>query len=100
MGCEQTGADDALHAHAQQIVQSAHAVDDMNKDFPHGKGNYMVLCGVADETELLDTALYLTENDIWFTMFFEPDVGSHTAIATRPLFKKERRNLRKFKLKS
>ena len=37
----------------QMIVQTAHAVDELNKQCPHEPGNFMVLCGAASEQELL-----------------------------------------------
>lgn len=85
--------------HPQQIVQAAHAVDEMNKEFPHESGNYMVLCGVDNEEELMDTSEYLVRAGIDHHMFFEPDVDSHTAIATRPLIGKERKVLKHCQLK-
>lgn len=86
-------------SHPQQIVQAAHAVDEMNKEFPHDSGNYMVLCGVDSHADLLDTASYLTDQGIDHHMFFEPDVDSFTAIATRPLTGEDRKPLKRFKLK-
>ncbi len=84
---------------AQQIVQAAHAVDELNKEHPHSPGNYMVLCGVDNHTDLLDTASYLNDQGIAHHMFFEPDVDSFTAIATKPLKGSDRKPLRRFKLK-
>lgn len=83
----------------QQIVQTAHAVDELNKEHPHDPGNYMVLCGVKGESELLDLSLWLNEQNIVHHMFYEPDVDSYTAIATKPLIGEERKPLKRFKLK-
>lgn len=86
-------------SHPQQIVQTAHAVDEINKQYPHDPGNFMVLCGAAGESELHSIAEMLLNNDIEHHVFFEPDINAHTAIATRPLMGKERRILRHFELK-
>jgi hypothetical protein len=86
-------------SHAQQIVQTAHAVDELNKSHPHETGNYMVLCGAKSESDLLDIASYLTTHGIHFEMFFESDIQAHTAIATKPLRGHERMIMRKFKTK-
>lgn len=42
---------------------------------------------------------YLEMHGIEHEMFYEPDVESHTAIATRPLIGEERKLMKKFKLK-
>ncbi len=86
-------------SHAQQIVQTAHAVDDLNKHYPHQTGNYMVLCGASCEQELISISEQLTNEGIEHTMFYEPDVSSFTAIATQPLRGKQRQPLRRYKLK-
>lgn len=83
----------------QQIIQTAHATDDVNKMYPHSHGNHMVLCEVHDEEELVGISEHLSSLNIVHQMFYEPDVSAYTAIATQPLRGKERRPLRKFKLK-
>jgi hypothetical protein len=82
----------------QQIVQTAHAVDELNKVYPHAPGNYMALCGVKSEDQLLKVSKYLSEHGVLHEMFFEPDIDSYTAIATKPLVGDERTPLRKFAL--
>lgn len=37
----------------QIVVQTAHAVDELNKQHPHEPGNFMVLCGAESEQELM-----------------------------------------------
>lgn len=86
-------------SHAQQIVQTAHAVDELNKSHPHEKGNYMVLCGAKDENDLFGISEQLTTSGIVYEMFYEPDIDSYTAIATQPLRGEDRKVLRRFRLK-
>lgn len=83
----------------QQIVQAAHAVDELNKKHPHDHGNYMVLCGAINETHLINIAFELVSNGIQHKLYFEPDIEAYTAIATRPLRGHERKPLRRYKLK-
>lgn len=84
---------------AQQIVQTAHAVDELNKKYPHGPGNYMVLCSAKSESELFNISRYLEQDNIVHEMFFEPDVNSYTAIATQPLIGDLRKPMKRFRLK-
>lgn len=84
---------------AQQIVQAAHAVDELNKKHLHDHGNYMVLCSAINENHLLSIAMQLVSNGIIFKLYFEPDIDAYTAIATQPLRGHERKPLKKFKLK-
>lgn len=86
-------------SHPQQIVQTAHAVDELNKKHPHPSGNYMVLCGASSEDELHTIAEMLYNNGIGYEMFFEPDIDGYTAIATHPLRGEQRKPLKRFKLK-
>lgn len=81
----------------QQIVQAAHAVDELNKKHLHEPGNYMVLCDAEDEASLLKVSEWLCHHDIKHEMFYEPDLNSYTAIATKPLRGAERQPLKKFK---
>lgn len=82
----------------QQIVQTAHAVDELNKNMEEitDKTNFMVLFGVKDEDDLFKASAHLEQHDIGYHMFFEPDIGSYTAIATEPLIGSERQKLSKF----
>lgn len=86
-------------SHPQQIVQTAHAVDELNKSYPHEPGNFMVLCGCKTEDDLNDVSMHLSFEGIEHHMFWESDINGYTAIATRPLKGKERNAMRKFKLK-
>lgn len=84
----------------QQIVQTAHAVDELNKQHVGGRMvNHMVLFGVDGHDDLQDISCWLTEKGVHHHMFFEPAVMQHTSIATCALKGPERTIMRKFKLK-
>ena len=84
----------------QQIVQTAHAVDELGKRIDNSsKTNHMVLFSVRDEYALSNIAEYLKEHKVLYEMFYEPDIEAFTAIATRPLIGNERSIMSKFKLK-
>lgn len=84
----------------QQIIQAAHAVDEMNANLidPNAAKvtNYMVLCPAVDEWELHDISVYLKECGIKFHKFYETDIEGHTAIATVPLVGEQRAPMRAF----
>lgn len=83
----------------QQIVQVAHAVDEMKNIIGKtNKTSYMVLFGAKDEFNLSVISEYLSTKGIEHEMFYEPDIVSHTAIATRPLLYTEREAMKRFKL--
>ena len=87
-------------SHAQMIIQTAHAVDEMNQRLGASSGatNHMVLLHADDELDLLEKATQLDTQDIAYEMFFDSDLGSHTAIATVPLRGAERQPLTKHRL--
>lgn len=74
----------------QQIIQTAHAVDALNKQHPYDGIHNMVLLKATDEEHLLDIMQYVSSSNIEHHMFYEPDVSEYTAIATRPLKQHER----------
>ena len=83
----------------QQIVQTAHAVDEMGKQHKHSKvTNHMVLFPAKHEADLKSISDKLEMLGIEHHMFWEPDVSAFTAIATRPLIGDERIPLRKYRL--
>jgi flagellar biogenesis protein FliO len=82
----------------QQIVQTAHAVDEIGKRYQSGDENYMVLIDVKNEQLLVGVSESLREKDIEHELFFEPDINSYTAIATRPLIGDERMSLKGYRL--
>jgi|JI102314A2RNA_FD_contig_31_5877840_length_987_multi_2_in_0_out_0_1 hypothetical protein len=85
---------------AQQIIQTAHAVDDLYRTIkPGDRTNHMVLFSIRSEQDLEETSMYLKDNDIHHEMFYEPDVLAHTAIATEPIRGEKRNLFRKFKMK-
>ena len=83
----------------QQIVQVGHAAEGAGRRFPcPGQTSNMVLFGVDGEEELKKVAYKLSMHGIDFQMFYEPDITSHTALVTRPLFGEERKPLKRYKL--
>lgn len=83
----------------QQIIQTAHAVDELNKEYPHTTRNYMVLLSAKDEIDLFRISQELKEKEIFHHMFHETDINAYTAIATRPLIGDERSPMKKYKFK-
>lgn len=86
-------------SHAQQIIQTSHAVDEIGKRYKSDDINHMVLCSATDEDHLHDIVEWLELQSIDHHMFYEPDIESFTAIATKPLRGQERFPMKKFKLK-
>lgn len=87
-------------SHPQQIVQTAHAVDELNKKIDSdSQVNHMILFGVKDEHKLLKVSAMLNDLNIEHEMFYEPDIEAYTSIATRPLIGNERSIMSGFKLK-
>lgn len=86
----------------QQIIQTAHAVDELNKMIGpslHGTDN-MVLFTAKSENHLFEISERLGLADIKHKTFFEPDIDQFTAIATEPIFGERRDFFRNFKLKT
>jgi len=79
---------------AQQIIQATHAQQGIGAD---GITN-TVLIGAKDEYDLLLHAARLSEHGIEHHTFWEPDIGEHTAIATKPIKPEARGALRKLPL--
>lgn len=84
----------------QQIVQTAHAVDEIGMRHKSDGTNYMVLCDANDADHLTSIAEHLDMHKIDYEMFFEPDIDQYTAIATQPLKGEQRIPLKKFRLKT
>lgn len=86
----------------QQIVQTAHAVDELNRRHEHknthNTTNHMVLCGAHSSDELFGISEHLQSHGIAHEMFYEPDIDGHTAIATEPLVGSNRLPLKRFRL--
>lgn len=82
----------------QQIIQTAHAVDELNKSMDKftDKTNHMVLCPADNEGDLFDISMYLSKQGVEHHIFFEPDIKGYTAIATVPLVDDERIPMRVF----
>jgi len=87
-------------SHPQQIVQTAHAIDELNKRRkPQKETNFMVLCAAKSDQELMKISVYLDRHEIDHHLFYEPDIEAFTAIATEPLRGDRRIPLRKFNTK-
>lgn len=86
-------------SHPQQIVQTAHAVEEITRRHQSDGTNHMVLCDAKDEDSLFDISVWLAKHEIEHHTFYEPDIDGYTAIATRPLRGDERRPLKKFQTK-
>lgn len=84
-------------SHCQQIIQTAHAAAQIGEKY-HGE-TYACLMSANDENHLLDISEFLHSKGIDHSLFFEPDINAHTAIATRPLTGEERSPLRRFETK-
>ena len=84
----------------QQIIQTAHAVDEMNKLYSSDSdsANFMVLSGTENEISLIKIAKDLAMKGIEFHIFYEPDITSYSAIATIPLALDKRKKLQKYGL--
>jgi len=58
-----------------------------------------VLFGVDDERELSNVTEYLERHEVSYEKFYEPDYDmGYTAICTEPMYDKQRRLFKKFKL--
>ena len=86
--------------HPQQIIQASHATEMVAKTMnPDSQVCHMVLIGCRDVVHLESIAFDLDYDGIKHKMFYEPDTGQHTAIATLPLSGVERKLLKHYKLK-
>ena len=77
----------------QKIVQLGHATWEAGLVFDKpDEIASLVLLHAENEDNLLDIAQQLEEKGIEFVMFYEPDISSHTAICTRPVYMKNERS--------
>ena len=83
---------------AQQIIQAAHATQEITKKIEHPEQTcHFILLEAKDKSHLADIKMKLNDKGIQHEMFYEPDVDEHTAIATEPIYGKDRNFFRKFK---
>lgn len=76
----------------QKIVQLGHATWEAGLIFEKpAEISSLVLLHACNEDNLLTVAQKLEDKGIEFVMFFEPDINSHTAICTRPVYTKSER---------
>jgi len=87
--------------HPHLTVQAAHAAIAATFAFgePHRTHPNLVVCGVADESELAAVFNSLKEQGVRCCAWYEDDMGGAlTAIATAPLRGAERKPLKRFRL--
>lgn len=84
----------------QQLVQSNHATLEAGFRFPAPRDTaHLIMLAVPDRPALEAAAARLDRHGVDHHLFFEPDFGiGHSALATRPLFGKERHLMRKYPL--
>ena len=83
---------------AQQIIQAAHATQEITKRLEHPEQTcHFILLEATDESQLSDIKMKLNDTGIAHELFYEPDVDEHTAITTEPIYGKDRNFFRKFK---
>ena len=85
---------------AQKIVQLGHATYEAGQLIEEPVSNTnLVLLHADHENDLLNIAEALDGKGIEYTMFYEPDISSYTAICTRPIhLKNERSFFKQWKL--
>lgn len=85
---------------ADQAVQACHATIAAASSYAERTvTDNLVLCGVSDEAELLETSKRLELEGIPFRLFHEPDLaGQATALATEPVDSATRRHFRHLRL--
>lgn len=83
----------------QQIIQTAHAVEDICKKISLTKTSHAVLFSADSENDLFKASEWLSFHEIRHSMFYEPDIGAYTSIATEPLIGKQRSIMKRFKMK-
>lgn len=80
-----------------QIVQAAHAAHQAGETL--GTHSHIVLLSAKDEQFLLRQADRLSDQCIKYTMFYDSDHGSHTALCTEPLMGTQRDIMKRYRLK-
>lgn len=83
----------------QQIVQTAHAVDELRRTVNHHTDTAnLILFSVENERELLHVRDFLDMNGVSNHVFYEPDVSQFTALATEHLVGAQRAIMSGFKM--
>lgn len=73
-----------------QIAQSVHAKDQFTHEFPkeenkwYQESNTIVVLGVPNEDALKAYAYLADSQGLKHSMFYEPDIDEHTALAIEP----------------
>jgi len=84
---------------AQQIVQASHAAQEAGFKYDRPEGPvHLVLFDIPDEEALLKVSEYIGVRGIDHVMFYETDIEAYTALATKPIYGKDRNVLSKYEL--
>ncbi len=86
---------------AQKAVQSGHALIEASRKFLAKDAEHpsVIICVVKSEAKLIKCCEELRNCGIQFEEFREPDIGNQlTAIASKPLFGKDREAFKRFQL--
>ena len=83
---------------AQQIIQTAHAIQEITKKVHHPREvSHIVLLEASNDIHLFNIQIKLQDMGIKYEMFYEPDIQQCTAIATEPIYGNDRKKFRKFR---
>lgn len=86
----------------QIAVQSCHSIVEATHAFDLGNlptHPSIIILGVKDQNRLEQARLYLTQHQIQYVAFREPDIDwEMTALATGPIFGEKRKLFKKFEL--
>lgn len=84
----------------QQIIQTAHATQEITKKTPHPVNTcHLILLEASNKIHLQNIRMKLAEREIEHEMFYEPDNDmGYTAIATEPIYGSERNFFKKFRM--
>lgn len=83
----------------QRAVQASHACIESAKKFVTKQHPSVIICAVKNENDLLNACAYLTNNNIKYEKFLEPDIDySLTAVASEPIYTIDRKKFSKFQL--
>lgn len=73
-----------------QSVQAGHSVVQFQYDFPkisfewYKNSKYLIYLGIDDYNEFKEFIIKLNNNNIKYSLFFEPDIGEYTSVTIEP----------------
>jgi hypothetical protein len=85
--------------HPQQVVQACHAAIQAANEGHYStleEVPYLVVCGVKNKRRLESARRGISSAGVSCTLFYEPDISEHTALATEPVREENRHLFRKF----